>query len=98
MNIAALGILAGAGIVSVALVMVLFSGVVLLHILWGWFVVPLGVPQIGIAWAVGLMAVAALFVPVPPPAPEGKSVESLASIIAKPILALAFGWLAKQFM
>lgn len=66
--------------------------------LWGWFMVPLGVPQIGLWWAIGLGAVAALFTPTMPPWKDGKAKEHMVAILAKPPLALALGWLAHQFM
>lgn len=69
-----------------------------LVVLWGWFVVPFGLPQIGFAWAFGLLCVASLFSPTVPPAPDGKVFEHLRDILMKPVLVLAFGGIAKLFM
>jgi hypothetical protein len=72
-------------------------------VLWGWFLVPLGVPPIGIAWAIGLVSLASLFQYMPPtPAPpvpaEQEKWTKLAGDCARAPVALAIGWAAKQFM
>lgn len=89
--LAVLGAMAFVGAVAI------YGGFVL-YILWGWFVVPLGVPPIGIAWAIGISAVSALLVPTPPSPTEDQRTEHLAGVLAKPLIALAIGWVAKSAM
>lgn len=76
-----------------------------LAVLWGWFVVPFGVPQISAFHAVGLVVLGSLafkdahasnfkdeFRNVDP-----KLLSIVASILG-PLAAIAFGWLAKAAM
>jgi hypothetical protein len=80
---------------------VLYVGAVL-WLLWTWFLVPLGVPQIGVAWAIGISCIAALLNPAQK---EDQSdddfvdaLKRLGSILTKPAIILLIGWCAKQFM
>lgn len=71
-----------------------------LWLLWGWFMVPLGIPPIGIAWAVGLSTVATMLLPSPSRAKSdgGEWYIPLLELLGKPALALLVGWVAKSFM
>jgi hypothetical protein len=92
---AIVGLVAGLGAFTVLLAI---YGGFCLWVLWGWFMVPLGLPPIGIAWAIGLSTIFAMVAPTPAPAPEGKAKNHLVAIIAKPALALVSGFVVKQFM
>lgn len=68
--------------------------------LWGWFVVPFGLPQVTLAWAIGLCVTANLIVnPVPrlKPAAPGPEMPNK-SALTRPVALLAIGYVAKQFM
>lgn len=68
-----------------------------ISILWGWFIVPLGVPAIGIAAAVGVsVTVSALRGRRKGPDDEGW--KALAKAALQPWFCLAVGWTAKQFV
>lgn len=63
-----------------------------LSILWGWFAVPLGLPPIGVAMAVGLSTIVWLMTS------SHKSEDELPFItyILKLVLLLEIGWIAHQ--
>lgn len=65
--------------------------------LWGWFVVPFGIPAIGYAWAVGLSI---LFGILGPPTPSNDSSwwRGLGKSIFRYALALLAGYIAHLFM
>ena len=70
-----------------------------LSVLWGWFVVPLGVAKIGMAHAYGLSLIPTTILGVRGLyAPEDKRTESVASALIMPAAALLFGWIALGFM
>lgn len=77
----------------------------ILSILWGWFVVPFGLPQIGIAWAIGLATVVSAITPTPTGESGGKTKtakEQLGEVISNflflPLLILLFGWIVHGCM
>jgi hypothetical protein len=81
------------------IVLLTLYGALVLWVLWGWFIVPLGAPQIGIAWAIGIALVANLLAPTPAPAASEKDAKQhVTTSLLKPAVALAIGWVAKQFM
>lgn len=71
-----------------------------LEVLWGWHVVPLGVPAISAWTAVGLAATASLFrKSAPDEDTEGKSMTYLlgkaaGATLIHPLIALFIGWVA----
>jgi len=66
--------------------------------LWGWFVVPLGVNPIGIAHAIGISTVIAMFT-YRFQKDETKGVgNAIAIMFVVPLLFLGFGWIVVQFM
>ena len=77
-------------------------------VLWGWFVVPLGVPEVSMLHAVGLMlalrALAGFSGKPQPDKPEDKMValRALGRVLAvatiTPGLALAVGWVVRGAM
>ena len=74
--------------------------------LWTWFIVPLGVPAIGIAWAAGIVCISAYLTKEISASDKGKTgVEAIEVVIkhwiimfAKPITALIVGWIFHSFM
>jgi hypothetical protein len=68
-----------------------------ISVLWGWFLVPLGLPAIGIATAIGISAIlSALHQSRKSPGDEGW--KSVGKAALKPWFLLAIGWIAKQFL
>lgn len=68
-----------------------------ISVLWGWFIVPLGLPAIGIAAAVGVsVTVSALRGRRGRSSDDGK--WALAKAALQPWFCLAVGWTAKQFV
>lgn len=81
-----------------------FKGFVLSR-LWGYFVVPLGVPEIGIAHAFGLALVVSMFTPTPSgkdkDSEEGMGERVIRAIFMSfgvPALILLIGWIVSCCM
>lgn len=70
----------------------------LLSLLWGWFVVPFGVPPIGIAWAIGLSVLMAMLTKEPPGDSSKTANEKLGRTIMFLLLSLFVGAVAHLFM
>jgi hypothetical protein len=75
-----------------------------IKLLWTWFLVPFGLPQIGIAWAIGLSSVASLFVGI---INRGNgqnrstlqgAIEGFGVALVFPAIALLVGWIASYWM
>ena len=70
-----------------------------LSILWGWFVVPIfGVPQIGIAQAIGVAMVVSLMTHQYVPQKEKDRWMPVITALLTPVFALAIGWIVKQWL
>lgn len=74
-----------------------------IHILWAWFLVPLGVAKIGIAQAYGLSVLFGLFLntrglQIGKKKSSDDWVASVTIGILMPAIALLFGWFAVGFM
>lgn len=67
-------------------------------LLWGWFVVPLGVQPITVAWAIGLSSLVCLLIPMPPKGAKEKTSVHTGAIILKPLVMLAVGYIASRYM
>ena len=75
-------------------------------VLWGWFVVPLGLAQISIAHAFGLALVSRLFVGLgreddsrdPEATPSKLFITGLTRAVFLPAIVLGLGWLARGCM
>jgi hypothetical protein len=73
-------------------------------ILWGWFVVPLGVPTISYLHAVGLGLVVGIYKNAPAAQQQGKKSEidamgeMLGHAFVTPALMLVIGWFIKLLM
>lgn len=89
------------GSVTLAAAGILLSGWTL-SLLWLWFLVPLDLPALNIAHAVGLACIVAICVPWPEYSYEGDPLvrfgRAVGMLIGKPLYVLAIGWLAKSFM
>lgn len=86
-----MGVLAG---------MTVLDGLVL-KVMWGWFLVPLGLPPIGIAMAIGIGGIISLVSYTPVRKSEkGRELtdlaESLINSLIKMAILLAVGWIAHQ--
>lgn len=79
-------------------VTIILLDTVVLFILWRWFMVPFGLPQIGFAWALGLGCVAGILAPTPPPPNDEDALRHGLSLMTKPFIILFAGFVAKQFM
>lgn len=82
-------------------VIVLLFGLILfdafaLQIMWGWFVVPLGVPPVGLAHAYGVFLLWLLFKPIR--VREGDVWKSMGKRIVRTLLVLGLGWIVQGFM
>jgi len=71
--------------------------------LWGWFFVPLGVPEITIIHAVGISTFVGLIkTHVPRKEDEDKSLAAtlgtFLGFFLKPVVAVLIGWIVVQFM
>lgn len=75
---------------------IMLKGLVL-KILWGWFIVPLGVVAISIPQALGLSILIILLASVKP-AKESKWEEIMANSIASSSIVLLFGYIFHLFM
>ena len=69
-----------------------------LSVLWGWFVVPLGVPDIGIAWSIGLAALISMITHQDVKTEDRELGVAIGIAIATPLMCLLFGWIAHSFM
>lgn len=74
-----------------------------LSTMWGWFLVPLGLIQIGKAHAVGVAVIVSLITYVPSQCKDeregdDKVISYIAYSFASPFLVLLIGYIAKQFM
>jgi hypothetical protein len=71
-------------------------------VLWGWFMVPFGLPPLSMLWAIGLGCVLGAFTPkwpvktVPDEGDEAVMRTFLFSIVG-PLFLLLIGWLAVSF-
>ena len=85
---------------AVLVPIVLWQGYVL-WVMWGWFIVPLGAPEISVPWAIGFASVAHLLHPTVHN-PEAKDNATrwgrIAEPFLQPALILLIGYVAKSFM
>lgn len=92
-----------AGLIAILVVGVLAKGVAL-SVLWGWFAVPLGLPDIGIAHAIGVSVIFSLLAHhASIKKEEGYDLSELIAkllgyTIAWPMIAIGIGYIVKSFM
>ena len=66
-------------------------------ILWGWFIVPFGLPSLSIPWAIGLASVAKITISSgKKTSPEG--FEEWTAYLLSPLFVLGMCWIVKSFM
>ena len=89
------GVAAGPVVVAMFAGGLIFEGYVL-SIVWGWFLVPFGLPHISVPWAIGLSVAASIMMPTP----RGKATtfELWFALLLKPLLILLIAWVCKQWM
>ncbi len=79
----------------------IFSGFVL-SVLWAWFLVPLGAPEIGIATAIGLSMIVSLVTGKYAKAlSDNEELSDTAKTVCQylaPVVALAIGWVVQKFV
>lgn len=79
-------------------IIAVYEGLVL-WIVWGWFIVPLGVPMITIPWAIGISLVAGLLNNTAVrPSDDDAKLNHARDVLMKPLIVLASAWVVKQFM
>jgi len=70
-----------------------------LSVMWGWFLVPLGAPEIGVAHAIGIAGLVAMMAKNSNASKDYKSLSGkVAEAFVAPLVTLAIGWVAKTFM
>ncbi len=70
-----------------------------LSVLWGWFVHPLGVREIGIAHAIGISIVLRFILSDTAKTKQGKGTwELVGTLLLAPLFAIAMGWVIHLFM
>lgn len=89
--------LAAFGYFTLGIALSVFRGFVLKK-LWGWFMVPLGVVEIGIAMAIGISVIVSLLVQTTVPATKAEHKEQVMYSVAVPVLGLFIGWVTHFFL
>lgn len=72
-----------------------FYRAVCLHAVYGWFLLPLGAPSIGVAHIYGISLILSLALPTP--TDENRKTEWATELIS-PALLVFIGWITKGFM
>jgi len=86
------------GVLAFVFLMSILRGVVFSQ-MWGWFVVPFGVQEIGIAWALGLsLMISFLTYQSDVTKEKGEWLEKALQAFFLPVCAWGFGWVYYQFM
>lgn len=69
-------------------------------VLWGWFIVPFGLPELTIAHAVGLTLLVNMYRTDMKAGAKGEDEwqTMLANVMLKPLIALGIGYVAKSLM
>lgn len=92
-------LLLGVGIgVALFILAILLRGFVL-SVLWGWFVVPLGAPEIGVASALGLAITVGLF-QIYRAREESEKEKRItgAALFVSPLMSLLIGWIVQFWL
>jgi hypothetical protein len=84
--------------IAVAVFVLIAMQAFTLYVLWGWFVVPLGVPPLTIAWSAGIMLVASMVRGYSPrKSEEGDGARVIGQAIFGCGYALALGYVIKHY-
>jgi hypothetical protein len=89
--------LASIGIAAVLAGLTVEQGWVV-SILWGWFMVPIGVPAISTPIAIGIVLTLSAMRMKRVKSPDEEPWETLAFAAIAPLVALTLGWIVKQFV
>lgn len=84
-------------IAALAAVVAIYEGYVI-WVLWGWFAIPLGLPAITLAHAIGIDILISMFQPVRIQREDPPIGKYVIAAIVRPMLALAIGYVALQFI
>lgn len=103
-------VLAVLGAVGLAALAIAFGALIdgfVLSTLWGWLIVPLGLPPLSLVAAMGVSLVVSYVTyhyraddcfKDPRRTARERMVHSLAILVTRPVLVLFFGWVIKQFL
>src|SRR5271156_2972201 len=94
-----LALLAFVGIMALIPISIMFNAFVL-HKMWAWFIVPLGVAPIGLAHAWGIAILMGMFTMSLKTGSKDKDekVAEVAVLLVGPLFTLLFGWIAHSLM
>lgn len=90
-------LLIAAGAVAVVAVCAIWSGYVL-SILWAWFLVPFGLPEIGVAHAIGIVLIARMLKGMPAESENKRPFLRIGSWFVGTLLLLFVGYIAKGYV
>jgi hypothetical protein len=86
------------GVFGTTVLATLVRGFVL-SILWGWFIVPLGVNPIGMAWAIGISGITTLLTyQFDTKREDAKWGKGMVFAFIMPLITLGVCWIAHSFM
>lgn len=69
-----------------------------LSVMWGWFLVPLGAPKIGVALAIGVSLIVGMLTHQHSKSEDGEWVEKIVGAFLGPLLILCIGWIVHKFI
>jgi hypothetical protein len=72
-----------------------------IHLMWSWYMVPLGVPAIGIAHAIGIDLLVSLTAHQTIPVKDGDkefAQKQLIRMFTRPVIILLVAWIARHWM
>lgn len=89
--------LASIGIAGILIALTVEQGWVI-SILWGWFLVPIGLPAISIPVAIGIALTVSAMRMKRVKSANDDPWETLAYAVIAPVVALSIGWIVKHFV
>jgi len=87
-----LGLLAIVGLIALIPFSIMYNGFVLSY-LWTWFLVPLGLPAIGIAHSIGIMSIKGFMFAKYVKANSEDTITNLVFAVLAPTTSLGFGYM-----
>jgi hypothetical protein len=86
------------GVIALVALAVIWRGFVL-SVMWGWFLVPIGLPNIGLALAIGISATVAMMTHQATQSSEkSDGGKAVAMLFVAPLLMLGVGWVVHQYV
>lgn len=86
------------GVIGIITLAVIWRGFVL-SVMWGWFLVPIGLPNIGLALAIGISATVAMMTHQATQSTEkSDGGKALIALFVGPLLLLGIGWVVHQYV